>query len=161
MIGYDCRTSGGRLHLLNDIGKIPLADTTLIEEPSDSEREDDGQLLLSLMLRRINLNNLNCLSRTVDSDVVSQKTSESNLSANEAASNEGKGQRDFKILFQNKMIGKHLIHLVAPTVQDKGAWMSDISQCIDNIHLHTMLSPITDRGSSGSNKSEIFVMISF
>lgn len=40
---YNCRTSGGRLHLLSDVGKIPLADATLIEEPSDSEREDDGQ----------------------------------------------------------------------------------------------------------------------
>lgn len=83
-----------------------------------------------------------------DSDIISQRTNES--MANDGASNSGKGQRDFKILFHNKLSGKRLIHLVAPTVQDKGAWISDISQCIDNIHLHTMLSPITDRGSSGS-----------
>lgn len=38
------RTSGGRLHLLQDVGKIPLADATLIEEPNDSDREDDGKL---------------------------------------------------------------------------------------------------------------------
>lgn len=36
------RTSGGRLHLLPDVGKIVLADCTLIEDPSDSEREDEG-----------------------------------------------------------------------------------------------------------------------
>lgn len=36
------RTSGGRLHLLPDVGKIVLADATLVEDPSDSEREDDG-----------------------------------------------------------------------------------------------------------------------
>lgn len=36
------RTSGGRLHLLPDIGKIPLADATLIEEPTDSDREEEG-----------------------------------------------------------------------------------------------------------------------
>lgn len=37
------RTSGGRLHLLPDgVGKIPLADATLVEDPSDSEREDEG-----------------------------------------------------------------------------------------------------------------------
>ncbi|KAJ6634992.1 Ras-specific guanine nucleotide-releasing factor 1, partial [Pseudolycoriella hygida] len=36
------RTSGGRLHLLPDVGKIFLADATLIEDPgSDSEREDE------------------------------------------------------------------------------------------------------------------------
>ena len=40
---FSFRTSGGRLHLLEDIGKIPLADATLIEDPSDSEREDDGK----------------------------------------------------------------------------------------------------------------------
>lgn len=37
------RTSGGRLHLLPDVGKIVLADATLVEDPSDSEREDDGR----------------------------------------------------------------------------------------------------------------------
>lgn len=39
---FGFRTSGGRLHLLQDVGKIPLADATLIEEPNDSDREDDG-----------------------------------------------------------------------------------------------------------------------
>lgn len=37
------RTSGGRLHLLADVGKIPLADATLIEDPNDSDREDEGK----------------------------------------------------------------------------------------------------------------------
>lgn len=38
------RTSGGRLHLLPDVGKILLADATLIEDPSsDSERDDEGK----------------------------------------------------------------------------------------------------------------------
>lgn len=40
------RTSGGRLHLLPDVGKIVLADATLVEDPSDSEREDDGIIKL-------------------------------------------------------------------------------------------------------------------
>lgn len=38
------RTSSGRLHLLPDVGKIVLADATLIEDPSDSERDEDGEL---------------------------------------------------------------------------------------------------------------------
>lgn len=37
------RTSGGRLHLLQDIGKIPLVDATLIEEPNDSDKEDESK----------------------------------------------------------------------------------------------------------------------
>lgn len=40
----DLRTSGGRLHLLQDVGKIPLADATLIEEPNDSDREDESKI---------------------------------------------------------------------------------------------------------------------
>lgn len=32
------------MHLLQDVGKIPLADATLIEEPNDSDREDEGKL---------------------------------------------------------------------------------------------------------------------
>lgn len=37
------RTSGGRLHLLPDVGKIPLADATLVEDPNDSDREEEGK----------------------------------------------------------------------------------------------------------------------
>lgn len=39
---FNQRTNGGRLHLLPDVGKIVLADATLIEDPSDSERDDEG-----------------------------------------------------------------------------------------------------------------------
>lgn len=35
------RTSSGKLHLVNEIGKIPLADALLIEDPSETS-EDDG-----------------------------------------------------------------------------------------------------------------------
>lgn len=49
--------------------------------------------------------------------------------------------RDFKILVDGKSGQRHSIHLVAPTAQDKEAWISDISQCLDNIHMHSLLSP--------------------
>lgn len=79
---------------------------------------------------------------TVDPDVLSQRSNyRSTLSVNEVISSE---KRDFKIMVETKSNAKHCIHLVAPTVQDKEAWISDISQCIDNIHLHTMLSPTTE-----------------
>lgn len=43
---FDFRTSGGRLHLVPDIGKIPLADALLIEDPSDhGVNDDDGKNL--------------------------------------------------------------------------------------------------------------------
>lgn len=117
------RTSGGRLHLIQDVGKIPLADATLIEEPADSDREDD-----------------------MEADTLSQRIYRSSLSVNETCTG---GNRDFKILIESKTIARNCVHLVAPTAQDKEAWISDISQCIDNIHLHSMLSPSDDRASVG------------
>ena len=36
------RTQGGKLHLVEGVGKIPLADITLIEDPTEeSDRPDD------------------------------------------------------------------------------------------------------------------------
>ncbi|KAG8278169.1 Ras protein-specific guanine nucleotide-releasing factor, partial [Homalodisca vitripennis] len=41
------RTSGGRLHLVPDVGKIPLADAVLIEDPTDhGVNDDDGNVTL-------------------------------------------------------------------------------------------------------------------
>lgn len=77
----------------------------------------------------------------VDPDVLSQRTYRSTLSVNTEAITTG--NRDFKILVENKSNTRRCIHLVASTVQDKEAWISDISQCIDNIHLHSMMSPTT------------------
>lgn len=75
-------------------------------------------------------------------DVLSQRSHyRSTLSVNEAIISE---KRDFKIMVETKSNTKRCIHLVAPTVQDKEAWISDISQCIDNIHLHSLMSPTTD-----------------
>lgn len=48
------------------------------------------------------------------------------------------GSRDFKIIIDQKSGGRHSIHLMASTVQDKQAWISDIAQCMDNIHMHSM-----------------------
>jgi RasGEF N-terminal motif len=108
------RTSGGRLHLLNDVGKIALADTTLVEDPSESSGEED------------------------DPSVCSQSTRGSTLSVTESMV---AGNRDFKLYVESKNGTRLHIHLAAPTVQDKEAWISDISQCIDNIHMHSLLSP--------------------
>lgn len=45
---FGFRTSGGRLHLLQDVGKIPLADATLIEEPNESDKEDESEQIISI-----------------------------------------------------------------------------------------------------------------
>ncbi|CAO1416546.1 unnamed protein product [Diamesa tonsa] len=113
------RTSGGRLHLLPDVGKISLIDATLVEDPSESNDDDES--------------------------VCSASTQSSALSVDpvNAASN-----RDFKIIIDGKL-GRHFIHLVAPTAQDKEAWISDISQCLDNIHTHSLLSPGIGGASGG------------
>lgn len=78
----------------------------------------------------------------VEADALSQRTCRSSLSVNEAIISSG--NRDFKILVGNKSNTKHCIHLVAPTIQDKEAWISDILQCIANMNIHTMDSPTTE-----------------
>ena len=107
------RTSAGRLHLLPDVGKIPLVDATLIEDPSESGNDDEESLC-------------------------SATTQNSNLSVTDPVN---ANNRDFKIIVDVKSGQRHSIHLVAPTAQDKEAWISDISQCLDNIHMHSLLSP--------------------
>lgn len=39
------------------------------------------------------------------------------------------------------------VHLVAPTMQEKAAWISDISQCLDNVQFNDMIRPTTDNSS--------------
>jgi len=47
---FNFRTSGGRLHLVPDIGKIPLADALLIEDPSEHGiNDDDGKNIICLL----------------------------------------------------------------------------------------------------------------
>lgn len=88
-------------------------DATLIEDPSETGNDDEESLC-------------------------SASTQNSNLSATDPVN---ANNRDFKIFVDGKSGTRHSIHLVAPTAQDKEAWISDISQCLDNIHMHSLLSP--------------------
>ena len=99
--------------MLPDVGKIPLVDATLIEDPSENANDDEESLC-------------------------SASTQSSNLSVTDPVN---ANNRDFKIFVDGKSGQRHSIHLVAPTAQDKEAWISDISQCLDNIHMHSLLSP--------------------
>ena len=46
------RTQGGKLHLVDIVGKIPLADITLLEDPNEEERtEDQGTKAFKIVSR--------------------------------------------------------------------------------------------------------------
>ncbi|XP_063232631.1 ras-specific guanine nucleotide-releasing factor 2-like [Bacillus rossius redtenbacheri] len=118
------RTSGGRLHLVPDIGKVPLADALLIEDPSDpGANDDDGSSVCSMS---------------------SQSSGISDHSAPGSWHN-----RDFKVVLDVKSGSQpQVVHLVAPTMQEKAAWISDISQCMDNVHFNDLLhSSMSDASS--------------
>uniref|UniRef100_A0A8D8QKI8 Ras-specific guanine nucleotide-releasing factor 2 n=1 Tax=Cacopsylla melanoneura TaxID=428564 RepID=A0A8D8QKI8_9HEMI len=125
------RGSSGRLHLVPDIGKIPLADATLIEDPLEHVHGDT----------------------TGDTDsVCSLQSHQSALSENVSFQN-----RDFKMIVavkattssqNNQNVPPLTIHLIAPTIQEKAAWVSDITQCMDSVHYNNLLrSTLTETAS--------------
>ncbi|XP_011305248.1 ras-specific guanine nucleotide-releasing factor 2 [Fopius arisanus] len=108
----------GRLSLVPAIGKIPLSDAILIEDPSDSSATNDDELSVCSM---------------------SSGISESSGSGS-GSSGTLHGNRDFKITFDMKSGGPPIsVHLVTTTMQEKAAWISDISQCMDNVHFNDLL----------------------
>ncbi|KYM92078.1 Ras-specific guanine nucleotide-releasing factor 2, partial [Atta colombica] len=99
----------GRLNLVAQIGKIPLSDAVLIEDPR--------------------------LSVCSMSSGISESSGSGSGSGTSQLQN-----RDFKIVLDIKSGGPQVIvHLVAPTMQEKAAWVSDISQCMDNVHFNDLL----------------------
>ncbi|XP_076681814.1 ras-specific guanine nucleotide-releasing factor 2 isoform X2 [Andrena cerasifolii] len=105
----------GRLNLVPQIGKIPLSDAVLVEDPNDQNTTDD--------------------------DVCSISSGISETSgAGSGTTNTHFQNRDFKIIVDLKPTGSQVtVHFVAPTIQDKAAWISDISQCMDNVHYNDLL----------------------
>ncbi|XP_071844358.1 ras-specific guanine nucleotide-releasing factor 2-like [Apostichopus japonicus] len=57
---------------------------------------------------------------------------------------------DFRVVVDSKSGPPLVISLVAPTLQDKAAWTSDISQCIDNLHYNGLLDSSADENSLSS-----------
>ncbi|XP_060537024.1 ras-specific guanine nucleotide-releasing factor 2-like [Cylas formicarius] len=116
------RSSSGKLHLVPDIGKIALADALLIEDPS--EGGDDEESVAS----------------------VSSQSSQASDSSPTALHN-----RDFKIIVENKTTlqpTQMCVHLAAATIQEKAAWISDISQSLDNVQFNDLIRPqMTDSSS--------------
>ncbi|XP_076396250.1 ras-specific guanine nucleotide-releasing factor 1 isoform X4 [Megachile rotundata] len=117
----------GRLNLVPQIGKIPLSDAVLVEDPNDQNTADDDELSVCSM-----------------SSGISESSGSGSGSTNTQLQN-----RDFKIILDLKSGGPQVtVHLVAPTIQEKAAWISDISQCIDNVHFNDLL-----RGSLSDTSS--------
>ncbi|CAK9811174.1 Ras-specific guanine nucleotide-releasing factor 2 [Anthophora plagiata] len=108
----------GRLNLVPQVGKIPLSDAVLVEDPNDQGTADDDELSVCSM---------------------SSGISESSGSGSGSASSQLQN-RDFKIILDLKSGGPQVVvHLVTPTIQEKAAWISDISQCMDNVHFNDLL----------------------
>ncbi|XP_043515989.1 ras-specific guanine nucleotide-releasing factor 2-like isoform X4 [Frieseomelitta varia] len=123
------RQSGddGRLNLVPQIGKIPLSDAVLVEDPNEQNIADDDELSMCSI-----------------SSGVSESSGIGSGSVNTQLQN-----RDFKIIFDVKSGGPQFtVHLVAPTIQEKAAWISDISHCMDNVHLHDLLQGLWSDTSS-------------
>jgi hypothetical protein len=120
------RAANGRLHLVPHMGKIPLADATLIEDPSDVNEpdiNDDG----------VSISSQSSFSDSSNSQLI--KKSHAAAAAHVETPHMG---LDFKILLDTKN-GQVSIHMVAPSQAEKHAWTSDISQCMDNVHFNDLL----------------------
>ncbi|KAJ8955431.1 hypothetical protein NQ318_003529, partial [Aromia moschata] len=117
------RTSSGKLHLVPDIGKIPLADALLIEDPTENTEDDDASIC----------------------------SASSQSTTSEASGTPAFHNRDFKIIIELKSITQPTqlcVHLVAMSVQEKAAWISDIIQCLDNVQYNDMMRPTMADSSS-------------
>ncbi|XP_056022520.1 ras-specific guanine nucleotide-releasing factor 2-like isoform X4 [Ostrea edulis] len=132
------RASNGRLHLAKILpkrqhyGKIPLIDCTLIEDPGAEPfiNDPDTSSLDSIESIR-STGSVNTLIQPSEKET---RTDYNGL--------------DFKIIVDSKSGNGTTITLVAATRQEKLAWCSDISQCIEDIHYSDLLNTSMSESSS-------------
>ncbi|XP_072310385.1 ras-specific guanine nucleotide-releasing factor 2 isoform X1 [Eucyclogobius newberryi] len=98
------RTSGGKLHLLKQVGTLSLIECTLIEE-LDVNDEDYN------------------------------------------AAGQGFNHLQFKIVVEPPEGQPFSVVLLSPSRQEKAAWTSDISQCIDNIRCNGLMTSVFEDNS--------------
>ncbi|KAH9506455.1 Ras protein-specific guanine nucleotide-releasing factor [Dermatophagoides farinae] len=148
------RTSGGKLSLVDGIGKIPLAEATLIEDPNEqfqftvddtgnstsSHSSDAGTgtgtgtgtagTLINTTGTNIPsfINQTTTTTATTTTNVSSSTATNNATTATPTHSGKDYGGLDFKIIVDCKTGPPVTVHLVAPTLQEKTAWISDISQ---------------------------------
>ncbi|XP_062596870.1 ras-specific guanine nucleotide-releasing factor 1-like [Saccostrea cucullata] len=126
------RASNGRLHLAKHYGKIPLIDCTLIEDPGAEPFINDPD------------------TSSVDSIDSIRSTSSLNtlIQPGEKETRTDYNGLDFKIIVDTKSGNRTSITLVAATRQEKLAWCSDISQCIEDLHYSDLLNTSMSESSS-------------
>ncbi|XP_074594267.1 ras-specific guanine nucleotide-releasing factor 1-like isoform X2 [Brevipalpus obovatus] len=128
------RASNGKLHLAEHVGKIPLSEGTLIEDPNEQFQfiVDEPEGSMSVM------GSAHGLEKAIGTSVAF-----SGISTGKEC-----GGLDFKFIWDCKTGPPIVIHLVAPTLQEKAAWTSDISQCIDNVHFNDLFHSTMSDSSS-------------
>ncbi|XP_061172412.1 ras-specific guanine nucleotide-releasing factor 2-like isoform X4 [Saccostrea echinata] len=132
------RASNGRLHLAKTLpkrqhyGKIPLIDCTLIEDPGAEPFINDPD------------------TSSVDSIDSIRSTGSLNtlIQPGEKETRTDYNGLDFKIIVDTKSGNGTSITLVAATRQEKLAWCSDISQCIEDLHYSDLLNTSMSESSS-------------
>ncbi|GAB6018998.1 hypothetical protein CHUAL_000631 [Chamberlinius hualienensis] len=130
------RSSGGRLHLVPGCGKISIADTILVEDPSECYIvDDDGE--------------------SSSGSMSSQSSEGGQQFVAYGGSSSGGGFRhnhhhnhDFKLIVDVKGGSPITVHLAASTEQEKTAWISDISHCMDNVHFNDLFHNANEDTSS-------------
>lgn len=140
------RASNGKLQLVDNMGRIPLSEATLIEEPSEQFQFviDNGEGGCSISSSSNSTQNSTASSATPGSSERNSAAATAATTATSAtpasATDSGKdyGGLDFKIVWDAKSGPGRTIHLVTATMQEKAAWISDISQCIDNVHFNDL-----------------------
>ncbi|KAK3096923.1 hypothetical protein FSP39_004801 [Pinctada imbricata] len=150
------RASNGRLHLAKHYGKIPLIDCTLIEDPSSEIfLIDDISSFDCNIYRHIHNGSIFYflyIATSVDSvESVRSSSSGTILLPNQPFEREPRTDYnglDFKIIVDSKSGPPTTINLVASTHQEKLAWCSDISQCIEDLHYSDLLNTSMSESSS-------------
>eukprot|EP00102_Acyrthosiphon_pisum_P026621 XP_016663831.1 PREDICTED: ras-specific guanine nucleotide-releasing factor 2-like isoform X2 [Acyrthosiphon pisum] len=132
------RTTSGKLHLAPEVGKISLADCRLIEDPND--KEDDNNNPGDLEIPDGNNEADDSAGTSHSSDVENSDCEGLKCSSSPSPSPSPKPQNyDFQLCVDCKSSTPIAVHLYAPSLQEKTAWVSDISQCIENLRFDAML----------------------
>lgn len=130
------RDTNGKLHLVEDIGKIPLFHTKLIEDPSETHNDHDG------------MSSCTHTSNT-STDDMRRKRSQTNMCESQSLQSliTCPQHHDFKLIIEKKSGPPETVHLYALTMQEKAAWISDISQCLDNCRFTDFVQNPSDSSS--------------
>ncbi|XP_050520662.1 ras-specific guanine nucleotide-releasing factor 2-like isoform X3 [Daktulosphaira vitifoliae] len=132
------RTTSGKLHLAPEVGKISLAECRLIEDPN--EKEDDNNQGEIETQESNNEAADDSAGTSHSSDIENSDCEGLKYSSSPSPSPSPKPQNyDFQLYIDCKSTTPLTVHLYAPSLQEKTAWVSDISQCIENLRFDAML----------------------